>query len=103
MLIAANHWNAVNDLKAQLSREFDMKDLGKAKKILGMKILRDRRAKKLWMSQSSYIENVLKRFDMRRCKPVSTPLANHFKLSLEHCPKSDAKFQAKSKIPYVTA
>src|ERR1044072_580638 len=50
MLIAANHWNDVNDFKDKLSREFDMKDLGDAKKISGMEILRDRSAKKLWLS-----------------------------------------------------
>src|ERR1044072_7548899 len=85
MLIAANHWNDVNDLKAKLRNEFDVKDLGAAKKILGMEILRDKSAKKLGLSQTNYVENVLKKFDMSRCKPVSTPLANHFKLSLEHC------------------
>src|ERR1044072_2253231 len=85
MLIAANHWSDVNDLKVKLSREFDMKDLGAARKILGMEILRDRSAKKLWLSQKKYIEDALKRFDMSRCKPVSTTLANHFKLSLENC------------------
>ena len=103
MLIAANHWSDVNDLKTKLSREFDMKDLGAARKILGMEILRDRSAKKLWLSQKSYVEDVLKRFDMSRSKPVSTPLANHFKLSLEHCPKTEAEQQAMSKIPYASA
>src|ERR1044072_7857536 len=87
MLIAANHWSDVNDLKTKLSTEFEMKDLGAARKILGMETRRDRSAKKLWLSQKSYVEDVLKRFDMSRSKPVSTPLANHFKLSLEHCPK----------------
>src|ERR1044072_2289768 len=86
-----------------LSREFDMKNLGDAKKILGMEILRDRSAKKLWLSQKSYVEDVLKRFDMRRSKPVSTPLANHFKLSLEQCPKTEVEQQAMSKIPYASA
>jgi hypothetical protein len=37
-------------LKALLSREFDMKDLGATKKILGMEIHRDRDARKLWLS-----------------------------------------------------
>ncbi|KAK3025021.1 hypothetical protein RJ639_044630 [Escallonia herrerae] len=37
-------------LKKLLSREFDMKDLGSAKKILGMEIHRDRKAGKLWLS-----------------------------------------------------
>ena len=34
----------------ELSKTFDMKDLGSAKRILGMEILRDRKARKLWLS-----------------------------------------------------
>ena len=54
MLIAANPWTDVHDLKTKLSRDFGMKDLGAAKKILEMEIIRDRRAKKFWLSQKSY-------------------------------------------------
>ena len=32
----------INRLKSQLSSEFEMKDLGEAKKILGMEIAQDR-------------------------------------------------------------
>jgi len=42
MLIAARNKIHVQKFKAQLKKEFDMKDLGEAKKILGMKITRDR-------------------------------------------------------------
>src|ERR1044072_4067134 len=80
-----------------------MKDLGAAKKILGMEILRDRSAKKLWLSQKKYIEDVLKIFDMSRSKPVSTPLASHFKLSLENSPKTEAEQKTMSKIQYANA
>src|ERR1044072_988526 len=80
-----------------------MKDLGAAKKILGIEISRDRDVKKLWLSHKSYVEDVLKRFDICRCKPVSTPMAYHFKISLEHCPKSNAKMSIMSKIPYGSA
>ena len=41
-----------------------MKDLGAAKKILGMEILRDRVAGRLSLSQKGYIEKVLCRFNM---------------------------------------
>jgi hypothetical protein len=47
MLIAAKSIVEVNKLKVLLSKEFDMKDLGATKKILGMEIRRDRDAKKL--------------------------------------------------------
>jgi hypothetical protein len=50
MLIAARSMKEINKLKALLSREFDMKDLGATKKILEMEIPRDRDAKKLWLS-----------------------------------------------------
>ena len=33
-----------------LKKTFDMKDLGNAKRILGMEILRDKKAGKLWLS-----------------------------------------------------
>ncbi|KAG8491187.1 hypothetical protein CXB51_014418 [Gossypium anomalum] len=66
---------------AQLNEEFEMKDLGPAKKILGMEILKDRKTSKLYLSQKGYIEKVLCRFNMQSAKLVSTPLAVHFKLS----------------------
>ena len=37
MLIATKNKTHVQKLKAQLKKEFDMKDLGEAKKILGMR------------------------------------------------------------------
>ena len=72
-------------LKIKLANSFAMKDLGAAKKILGMRITRDRKNHKLTLSQSEYIEKVLKRFNMQNAKPVSIPLASHFKLSREVC------------------
>jgi hypothetical protein len=65
-----------------------MKDLGAAKKILGMRITRDRKNRKLTLSQSEYIEKVLERFRMQNEKLVSTPLSNHFKLTKEMCPNT---------------
>lgn len=80
MLIAAKSMVEINKLKTQLSGEFEMKDLGAAKKILGMEIHRDRRAGKFFLSQKNSIEKVLERFGMQNSKPVSIPLAAHFLL-----------------------
>ena len=43
MLVVASDMDDIGRLKQQLSKEFDMKDLGLAKKILGMQITRDKR------------------------------------------------------------
>ena len=50
MLIATKSQVEIDRLKAQLSKEFEMKDLGKAKKILGMQINRDSERGKIWLS-----------------------------------------------------
>ena len=80
-----------------------MKDLGAARKILGMKIQRDRSAGKLWLSQKNYMVKVLERFSMDNAKPVSTPLASHFRLSSAQCPVSDEEIEDMSRVPYASA
>ena len=40
---------------------------------------------------------------MSKAKPVSTPLANHFKLSLDQCPKSDSEIEGMASVPYANA
>jgi hypothetical protein len=59
MLIVSHDKSLIDELKAQLSHEFDMKYLGLAKKILGIEIQSDRRAGTLFLSHKSYIEKVL--------------------------------------------
>ncbi|WVZ81831.1 hypothetical protein U9M48_029166 [Paspalum notatum var. saurae] len=100
MLIAAKDKNEIAKLKAQLNSKFEMKDLGAAKKILGMEIIRDRHDGKLYLSQKGYIKRVLHRFNMHEAKPVSTPLAAHFRLSSTMCPQSDKDVEYMSKVPY---
>ena len=45
-----------------------MKDLGEAAYILGMKIYRDRSKRLLGLSQSTYIDTMLKQFSMENFK-----------------------------------
>ena len=74
MLIASANMQDIRELKEELSKSFSMKDLDAAKRILGMKISRDMLKKTLT-------------FAMQNAKPVSTPLASHFKLRKNMCPK----------------
>lgn len=90
-------------MKQELNKSFAMKDLGPARQILGMQIVRDREAKKLWLSQEKYIQKVLHRFNMDKAKVVSTPLAMHFKLSTKQCPSSDDEKEDMKKVPYASA
>ncbi|GKG39480.1 hypothetical protein Tco_0463625, partial [Tanacetum coccineum] len=46
------HHAEIGSTKSLLKKEFDMKELGEAKKILGMEIVKDRSRKILRVSQS---------------------------------------------------
>jgi hypothetical protein len=76
----------IRELKTQLNNKFDKKKLGAAKNIHGMEIHMDRQVGKLFLSRKKYIDKVLERFNMSNCKPLSTPLVVHFKLSSNLCP-----------------
>ena len=65
-----------------------------------MRITRDKKNHKLTLSQSEYIEKVLERFRMQDVKLVSIPLASHFKLTKEVCPKTWEEINYMSKVPY---
>ena len=64
MMVVGNSRSRISDLKTQLAGEFEMKDLGAVNQILGMKVLRERKDKKVWLSQKRYMEKVLRCFNM---------------------------------------
>jgi len=103
MFIAAKSRIEITTLKKLLSNEFDMKDIGAAKKILGMEITRDRKSGLLFFSQHNYIKKILHRFNMHDSKTVSTPIAPYFKLSVAQCPSSDDDIEYMSKVSYTSA
>ncbi|GAA0142098.1 hypothetical protein LIER_35515 [Lithospermum erythrorhizon] len=80
-----------------------MKDLGKARLILGMEITRDRKQWKLWLSQEKYILKLLARFNMESSKPVSCPLGAYFKSSLKLRQEKKFDVEHMKHVPYALA
>ena len=103
MLVAGSDIQEINRLKKQLSSKFEMKDLGSARQILGMSIIRDRVAGTLKLSQEKYIQKVLEKFSMSDAKARSTPLGSNLKLSKSQSPKKEADKAEMAKIPYASA
>jgi hypothetical protein len=103
ILIVGKSKSAVDETKVMLKSEFEMKDLGATKRLLGMDIRCDKSKGKLWLSNSQYIEKVLHRFHMSQAKLVSTPLAAHFKLSTSLGPLDVEEERYMFRIPYTCA
>ncbi|KAL0288807.1 UNVERIFIED_CONTAM: hypothetical protein Sradi_7088500 [Sesamum radiatum] len=70
-----------------------MKDMGEASYILAIKIYRDRSRRMSGLTQSSYIEKVLKRFTMEHSKRGLLPMRNRIKLSKKQSPKTDEELK----------
>ena len=56
ILLIGNDVGTLSSVKVWLSNQFDMKDLGDASHILGIKLVRDRQKRMLGLSQASYID-----------------------------------------------
>nr|GFC98014.1 zinc finger, CCHC-type [Tanacetum cinerariifolium] len=72
MLIFGTDQDQVDKTKEFLSSKIDMKDLGEAEVILGIRIKRGNNG--ISVSQSHYIEKILTKFNFANCSPVSTPV-----------------------------
>nr|GEX73419.1 zinc finger, CCHC-type [Tanacetum cinerariifolium] len=72
MLIFGTDQNQVDKTKKFLSSRFSMKDMGEADVILGIKIKRENKG--IVVTQSHYIEKILKKFNHEDCSLLSTPI-----------------------------
>ena len=77
-----------------------MKDLGKAFYVLGIKILHDRANGMLKLSQRTYIEKILKRFNMHNCSSTRAPIVKGDKFSKAQCSQNDDEREETRTIPY---
>lgn len=103
MLIASKDSYEITKLKGLLNKEFEMKDLGQAKRILGMEIIRKEGSKGLLITQETYAKKVLSRFNMATAKPANVPVGAQFKLSQSDCPSSEHEQKLMKNISYASA
>ena len=88
ILLIGNDVAALSTIRVWLANTFDMKDLGEASYILGMKLIRDRKLRIMGLSQANYIDNVLTRFSMDNSKKSLLPFRHSLEFSNEQCPKT---------------
>ncbi|KAJ9685151.1 hypothetical protein PVL29_017257 [Vitis rotundifolia] len=103
ILLATNDKGLLHEVKQFLSKNFDMKDMGEASYVIGIKIHRDRFKGILGLSQETYINKVLKRFRMKNCSPSVSPIVKGDRFNLDQCPKNDLEREQMKNIPYASA
>jgi hypothetical protein len=81
LIIRGNPKKLIDEIKEQLSKVFEMKDLGELHYFLGLEVWRN--ACQNFVCQSKYIREVLKRFKMDQCKSSIIPMQQNVKNSCD--------------------
>ena len=79
-----------------------MKDMDKSSYILSIKIYRDRSKRMLGLSQSRYVDLMLKRFNIEASKRDYLPINHSICLSKKICPKIPEERKKMNEIPYAS-
>ncbi|KAG7003598.1 Retrovirus-related Pol polyprotein from transposon TNT [Fusarium oxysporum f. sp. conglutinans] len=75
LLIAGPSKDEIVAVKQALCNKFKMTDLGPCKYYLGMSLRRDRATRSIFLSQTTYLEKVLRDFGLDQCAPNATPVS----------------------------
>lgn len=72
IIIVSDDYKWIRNVKTELAKDFDIKDLGKIGYCLGINIKQD--VEGISMTQEKYVTDLLRRFGMDDCNPVCTPM-----------------------------
>jgi hypothetical protein len=103
ILLIGNDIPMLEAVKTSLKRSFLLKDLGEAAYVLGIKIYRDRSKRLIGLSQDTYIDKILNRFNMQDSKKGFLPMSHGITLSKSQCATTPDEQKKMSAIPYASA
>ena len=88
ILLIGNDVRLLSLVKIWLSTQFQMKDLGETQYIIGIKVLRNHKNRKLTLSQATYIDKLLVKHMTQDSKKGFLPFRYRIPLSQDQCPKT---------------
>jgi hypothetical protein len=101
--LASKSLQALDDFIKELAKHFKLRDLGPTNFLLGINIGRDRPNRTISLSQPQYIVNMLERYGMTDCKPVSTPMDPGIRLDASMGASTPEDIAFMQTIPYLNA
>ena len=100
--LATNNKRLLCEVKYFFSTNFDMKNMGEASYVIDIKMHRERSRGILGLSQKTYSNKVLEKFQMKYYSLSSTPIVEGDKFILDQCPKNDFEREQMKNIPYAS-
>ena len=100
ILLAANDTDMLVETKQLLFSHFYIKDLSEASYVLGIQILHDKPSGILRLSQQTYIEHILKTFNMQSCSFGKAPIVKDDRFSKGQSLQNDIERDQTKAFPY---
>eukprot|EP00253_Pinus_taeda_P022347 PITA_22347 len=79
LLMTGNNESYIASIKKELKKGFEMTDLGYVHYYLGIEVIQH--PKSIFLSQKKYIGDLLNKFGMTECNPLTTPMEQNLKLT----------------------
>ncbi|GJX33868.1 retrotransposon protein, putative, ty1-copia subclass [Tanacetum coccineum] len=103
IIIMGNHIPSLQSVKDYLGKCFAMKDLREATFILGIKIYIDRSKRLIGLSQSAYMDKILKRYMMDNSKCGHIPMQERLDLNKIHGASTPEEVKRMQNVSYASA
>ncbi|GJY26394.1 retrotransposon protein, putative, ty1-copia subclass [Tanacetum coccineum] len=102
IMVLRNHILSLLSVKDYLGNCFAMKDLGEAAFILGIKIYTDWSKRLIGLSQSAYMDKILKRYKMDNSKRGHISMQERFDLNKTQGASTPEEVKHMQNVPYVS-
>src|SRR5271168_309029 len=99
-MITGSSGKLISVFKREINEKHKITDLGPAHWLLGIKITRDLANKTIALSQHSYIESIITRFNFDDLKPLSTPMDPSIQLLKSQSPTKLVNIAKMKNVPY---
>ena len=90
----------LRDCKRKINERHSITDLGPIHWLLGIKITRDRGLRTLALSQESFIDTIIRRFNLENAKAIPFPITPNVMYSTKDAPTDQTEAARMAKTPY---
>ena len=98
--ITSSSGELMQDYKQKINARHSITDLGPIHWLLGIKVTRDREARTISLSQESYIDTIINRFELSEAKTIPTPIVPGISYSTKDAPADKTEATRMAKVPY---
>ena len=98
--VTGNSQDLIDKFMAEMNEKYKLTDTGPASWLLGIKISRDFTNKTLSLSQHTYIDSIITKFNFNDLKPLATPMDPTIPLSKTQGPSKLDDIAKMKNVPY---